>query len=60
MESEAYEMVKTMERLLQEDDGETAWYLQNDFARIWNNQLPNSPERVAMAEVWKKSMIKWH
>ena len=60
MENEAYEMVKVMEKLLIEDDAETAWYLQKEFASVWNKQLPDSPERMAMAEVWKKSMIKWH
>jgi hypothetical protein len=60
MESEAYEMVKTMEKLIKEDDADTAWCLQKEFASVWNKQLPDSPERIAMAVVWKKSMIKWH
>jgi hypothetical protein len=59
MESEAYEMVKTMEKLIKEDDADTAWCLQNEFARIWNRQLPDSPERIAMADMWSKMRYKW-
>ena len=60
MEYEATEMVEIMEKLLSKDDARTAWYLQSEFARIWNAQTPNSPEREAMATVWNKMMIKWH
>ena len=60
METEAYYMVKTMEKLLAEDDPETAWYLQKEFASVWNAQPPNSLEREALAAVWKKAMLKWH
>lgn len=60
MEYEATEMVQIMEKLLNQDDAMTAWYLQSEFSRIWNAQKPNSPEREAMAAVWKKAMIKWH
>ena len=60
MEYEATEMVAIMEKLLNQDDAATAWYLQNEFSRIWNAQPPNSPEREAMATVWKKMMNKWH
>ena len=53
-------MIDNMERLLDQDDGHTAWYLQKEFCRIWNAQKPDSPEREAMAAVWKKAMLKWH
>ena len=53
-------MVQIMEKLLNQDDAMTAWYLQSEFSRIWNAQKPNSPECEAMAAVWKKAMIKWH
>ena len=53
-------MVTIMEKLLNEDDAMTAWYLQSEFSRIWNAQNPDSPERQAMADVWKRAMLKWH
>jgi len=59
MESEAYEMVKTMEKLLEEDDADKAWCLEKEFANIFNRQLPDSPERIAMARVWEKMMWRW-
>ena len=49
-----------MENLLAANDADTAWDMQERFAEIWNEQAPNSPEREAMAAVWKKMMIKWH
>ena len=60
MENQAYEMVKTMEKLLADDDAGTAWDLQSVFTRVYNAQPPNSPEREAMAAVWEKAMNKWH
>ena len=60
MENQAYEMIQTMEKLLTEGDAETAWNLQGAFTRVYNAQPPNSPEREAMAAVWKKAMDKWH
>ena len=60
MENQAYEMVKTMEKLLADGDADTAWNLQNAFTRVYNAQSPNSVEREAMAAVWKKAMDKWH
>ena len=60
MDIEARDMIDIMERLLDQDDGHTAWYMQKEFCRIWNAQKPDSPEREAMAAVWKKAMLKWH
>jgi hypothetical protein len=60
METEATRMVAIMEKLLAENDANTVWVMQGEFTRIFNAQPPNSPEREAMAAVWKKSMIKWH
>jgi len=60
MEYEAKDMVTIMEKLLNEDDAMTAWYLQSEFSRVWNAQKPDSPERQAMADVWKRAMLKWH
>ena len=60
MENQAYEMVKTMEKLLADDDAATAWNLQGAFVRVHNAQPPNSAERKAMADVWEKMMDKWH
>lgn len=60
MENAAYEMVKTMEKLLADNDAETAWDLQTAFVRVHNAQPLNSPEREAMAAVWTKAMNKWH
>ena len=60
MENQAYEMVNTMEKLLIDNDAETAWHLQGAFTRVYNAQPPNSPEREAMAAVWKKMMFRWH
>lgn len=53
-------MVKTMEKLLADDDAMTAWNLQSAFVRIHNAQPPNSAEREAMGAVWKKAMDRWH
>jgi hypothetical protein len=60
MENQAYEMVKTMEKLLVDNDARTAWNLQSAFVRIHNAQPLNSPERIAMATVWEKMLDKWH
>jgi 5-methylcytosine-specific restriction endonuclease McrA len=60
MECEAREIINIIENLLEKDDAMTAWYLQDAFKRIWNKQEPNSPEREALAAVWKKMMIMWH
>ena len=60
MESQAYEMVATMEKLLADNDAATAWNLQSAFTRVYNAQPPDSAEREAMAAVWKKAMDKWH
>ena len=60
MENQAYEMVKTMEKLLADNDARTAWNLQSAFVRIHNAQPLNSPERIAMADVWEKMLDKWH
>jgi hypothetical protein len=60
MTYEAAEIVAIMERLIEQDDAATSWYLQNEFSRIWNEQEPNSPEREAMKVVWQKMMTKWH
>ena len=60
MDPEAQQMCDTMEKLLEINDGETAWNLTSEFGRVWNKQQPNSKEREAMAVVWNKAMIKWH
>ena len=60
METQAYEMVKTMEKLLADNDAKTAWDLQGEFMRVHNAQPRDSAEREAMAGVWKKAMLKWH
>jgi len=60
MENQAYEMVETMEKLLADGDSATAWNLQGAFMRVYNAQPPKSPEREAMADVWKKAMLRWH
>jgi hypothetical protein len=60
MENAAYEMVKTMEKLLAENDPVTAWNLQSAFVSVWKAQPPNSVERQAMAITWEKAMSKWH
>jgi hypothetical protein len=60
MTYEAAEIVAIMERLIEQDDAATSWYLQKEFGRIWNEQEPNSPEREAMKVVWQKMMAKWH
>ena len=60
MTYEAAEIVAIMERLIEQDDAATSWYLQKEFSRIWNEQEPNSPEREAMKVVWQKMMTTWH
>jgi len=60
MDYEAKDMIEIMERLIEKDDAMTAWYLQSEFSRIYNKLPPNSPERELMADIWKRSMLKWH
>jgi hypothetical protein len=60
MDPEAVQMCNTWEKLLETNDGETAWNMQGEFARVWNKQKPYSKEREAMAAIWEKAMIKWH
>jgi hypothetical protein len=60
MDYEAKEMVEIMEKLIAQNDAKTAWYLQREFSRIFNDQPADSPNRQAMADVWKRSMLKWH
>ena len=60
MNSQVQSIVNLMENLLAANDADTAWNMQGKFADIWNEQAPNSPEREAMAAVWKKMMQKWH
>ena len=60
MDMHVEELLKTIEQLLKEDDAETAWYLEKDFANVFKAQAPNSPERHAMAAMREKMMIKWH
>jgi hypothetical protein len=60
MDYEAREICDIMERLLERDDANTAWYLQDAFSRIYNKQAPDSEERVLMADIWKRMMLKWH
>jgi hypothetical protein len=60
MENQAYEMVKTMEKLLVDGDATTAWNLQGAFTRVYIAQPPNSAEHKAMTAVWKKMMDRWH
>ena len=60
MNSQVQSIVNLMENLLAADDADTAWNMEGEFAKIWNEQAPNSPEQKAMAAVWKKMMQKWH
>lgn len=60
MNYEVERIIDCMERMLANNDADSAWYMHSSFAKIWNAQAPNSPEREAMAAVWKKMMIKWH
>jgi len=60
MEYEATEMVEIMEKLIAQDDADTAWNIQGEFCRIFNAQPPNSPERKVMAAIREKAMLKWH
>ena len=60
MDYEAKDMIEIMERLIEKDDATTAWYLQSEFSRIYNKLPPNSHERELMADIWKRSMLKWH
>ena len=53
-------MVAIMEKLLNENDANTAWDMQSAFTRVYNAQPPNSAEREAMAAVLKKMMDRWH
>lgn len=58
--NEATDMIRTMRTFIDQDDADGAWNAQEDFARVWNNLPPDSPERVEMAALWKEMMIKWH
>lgn len=60
MDPEAASLVARCEHLLDINDANTAWDLQGYFGDVWNRMQPDSPERVAMADVWKRMMLKWH
>ena len=60
MDAEAARIISMMRTFIDQDDADGAWDAEKDFARVWNTLPPNSPERVAMAALWKEMMIKWH
>jgi hypothetical protein len=60
MENKVCEMINTMEKLIAKGDAITAWKLQGEFMRVHNAQPRDSAERVAMANVWQKAMMKFN
>lgn len=60
MDAEVASILARFEHLLEIDDADTAWDLQEQLVTIYNRQPPNSAERIAIADVWKRMMLKWH
>lgn len=60
MDHEAEDMICIMQKLLRQDDALTAWYLQSQFSRIYNELPADSKHRETMAAIWKELMMKWH
>jgi hypothetical protein len=61
MDPEVQSLVDRCEYLMKIDDGDTSWDLINGyFGEVWNRCKPNSFERVALAAVYKRMMLKWH
>lgn len=54
------QLVATLNFCLEQNNAELAWDLQHQFSDMWNSLPPNSPERVVLADLWKKMMNKWH
>ena len=60
MDAEVTSVLTRFEHLLATDDADTAWDLQQHFVDTYNRQPPNSEARIALADIWKRMMLKWH
>lgn len=60
MDAEVTSIITRFEHLLATNDAETAWNLQEQFVTTYNRQPPNSEGRIALANIWKRMMLKWH
>jgi hypothetical protein len=60
MENEASRLIDKMIQLLEDNDAEAAWDLQNEIQRVRNRLLPYSAAREKIDELWGKMMTQWH
>ena len=60
MENEVSQLIDKLSELIDNDDADTAWNIQDEISRVWNSFPPHSEEREKISEVWKKMMNKWH
>jgi hypothetical protein len=57
---EAEYLVKFMDRLIEEDDSETALAVEPRLARVHDSLPTDSPWREQLKLAWKKALAKWH
>jgi hypothetical protein len=60
MENEASQLIDKMNKLLANDDAETAWNIQSEIIRVRNSLPLYSVEREKIDEIWGKMMSQWH
>jgi hypothetical protein len=60
MENEASQLIDKMNKLLANDDAETAWNIQSEIIRVRNSLPLYSVEREKIDEIWGKMMMQWH
>ena len=59
MENEVSQLVDKLNELIDNDDADTAWNIQDEISRVWKSLPPYSEGRKKLAEVWEKMMNKW-
>jgi hypothetical protein len=60
MENEASQLIDNMNKLLANDDAETAWNIESEIIRVRNSLQLYSVEREKIDEIWGKMMSQWH
>jgi hypothetical protein len=60
MENEASQLIDKMNKLLANDDAETAWNIESEIIRVRNSLQLYSVEREKIDEIWGKMMSQWH
>jgi hypothetical protein len=60
MENEASQLIDKMNKLLVNDDAETAWNIESEIIRVRDSLPLYSVEREKIDEIWGKMMVQWH